>query len=32
MKTALVLRTCKSDGTSYNGFKWPTAGPVECPD
>jgi hypothetical protein len=29
---ALVLRTCKPDMTSYNGFVWPKEGPVECPD
>ena len=27
-----VLRTCNSDLTSYNGFKWPEAGIVEAPD
>jgi hypothetical protein len=32
MGKSLVLRTCNPDGTSYNGFKWPTSGPVECPD
>lgn len=31
-KTALVLRTSNSDGTSYGGFKWPELGPVECLD
>ena len=31
-KTVLVLRTCKSDGTSNGGFQWPESGPVECPD
>jgi hypothetical protein len=30
--TVLILRTCKSDMSSYNGFIWPTKGPVECPD
>jgi len=29
---ALVLRTCAADLSSYNGFKWPKAGPVECLD
>jgi hypothetical protein len=28
----LVLRSNKSDMTSYNGFKWPLRGPVEAPD
>jgi hypothetical protein len=28
----LIIRTCKADGTSYNGFKWPESGLVECPD
>jgi len=28
----LVLRTCKDDMTSYNGFKWPREGYVEAPD
>ena len=32
----LMLRTCtrQSDGrlTSYDGFEWPSLGPVECPD
>lgn len=27
-----VLRTCCSDGRSYNNFKWPKRGPVKCPD
>jgi hypothetical protein len=27
-----VLRSCKSDGTSHGGFRWPDSGPVECPD
>jgi hypothetical protein len=31
-KTALVLRTCGADMTSYGGFLWPESGPVECPD
>ena len=30
--TVLVLRTAKPDGSSRNGFVWPKAGPVECPD
>ena len=29
---ALMLRTCKADGTSYGGFKWPNKGPVKCSD
>jgi hypothetical protein len=28
----LVLRTCKADLTSHNGFQWPVKGPVEAPD
>ena len=28
----LILRTCKSDMTSHNGFVWPESGPVECPN
>ncbi|OGX84123.1 hypothetical protein BEN47_16735 [Hymenobacter lapidarius] len=28
----LVLRICQPDGTSRNNFRWPTAGPVTCPD
>ena len=28
----LVLRTCATNMTSYNGFRWPESGPVECPD
>lgn len=31
-ETALVLRTCDKDGRSYNGFQWPSEGPVSCPD
>jgi hypothetical protein len=31
-ETVLVLRTAKPDGSSRNGFVWPKAGPVECPD
>ena len=31
-ETVLVLRTCSADMTSYNGFKWPTSGPVKCDD
>ena len=30
--TVLVLRTCASDMTSYNGFKWPESGSIEAPD
>ena len=28
----LVLRTCKKDMTSHNGFQWPVFGYVECKD
>ncbi|MGY3090587.1 hypothetical protein ACVWYF_003642, partial [Hymenobacter sp. UYAg731] len=28
----LVLRICQPDGHSRNGFYWPKAGPVTCPD
>src|SRR5581483_7865876 len=28
----LVLRSCKADMTSYDGFKWPESGFVEAPD
>ena len=30
----LILRCCKTDGTSYGGFKWPmkVGAVVECPD
>ncbi len=31
-ETALILRTCAADMTSYNGFVWPKSGPVKCPD
>ena len=31
-KYVLVLRTCAADGSSKNGFVWPTSGAVECPD
>jgi len=31
-ETVLVLRTCKNDLTSYNGFKWKESGIVEAPD
>ena len=31
-ETVLVLRTCNSDMTSYDGFKWPESGPIEAPD
>lgn len=27
-----MLRTCNADMTSHGGFKWPTLGPVTCPD
>ena len=29
---ALILRTCKADLTSYEGFQWPASGPVSAPD
>lgn len=29
---SLVLRACKEDMSSKNGFVWPTSGLVECPD
>ena len=29
---ALMLRTCRPDGISYNDFKWPKSGPVKCKD
>jgi len=29
---ALILRCCKSDGTSRNGFTWPEKGTVAAPD
>ena len=28
----LVLRNCRDDGSSHNGFVWPESGFVECPD
>ena len=31
-KKQYVLRTCKVDGTSRNGFKWPKRGKVVAPD
>jgi hypothetical protein len=31
-ETTLMLRTCKGDMTSYEGFKWPEEGWVSCPD
>ena len=31
-ETALVLRQCKSDMSSYNNFVWPTSGHVCAPD
>jgi hypothetical protein len=30
--TILGLRTCNADLTSYDGFKWPESGRVECSD
>jgi hypothetical protein len=32
MTTALMLRTCEPDMTSYDGFRWPESGEVEAPD
>ncbi len=32
MGRVLLLRSCRSDMTSRDGFKWPESGPVECPD
>jgi hypothetical protein len=29
---AYVLRTCKADGTSHGGFRWPESGHVEAPN
>lgn len=29
---SLVLRACREDMSSFNGFVWPTSGVVECPD
>ena len=31
-ETVLILRTCKADRTSYNGFVWPESGYVAAPD
>ena len=31
-KTRLILRTCNTDLTSYNGFQWPADGLVQAPD
>ena len=31
-ETVLILRTCKADRTSRNGFQWPEMGYVEAPD
>ena len=31
-ETVLVLRCCAPDGKSYQGFQWPSSGPVEAPD
>ena len=28
----LVMRTCRADMSSYNGFVWPESGPVSAPD
>ena len=30
--SALVLRTCRADMTSHDGFRWPESGPVEAPN
>ena len=32
MTNVYVLRTCKADMTSHNGFKWPKKGDVKAPD
>ena len=32
MSKSIVLRVCRSDMTSYNGFIWPETGYVEAPD
>jgi hypothetical protein len=32
MANVLVLRTCKADLTSHEGFQWPDSGPVSAPD
>ena len=32
MNKSIVLRICKADMTTYNGFIWPTKGYVEAPD
>lgn len=32
LNTSMVLRICKADMTSYNGFIWPEKGHVEAPD
>ena len=32
MNKSIVLRVCRSDMTSYNGFIWPEKGYVEAPD
>ena len=32
MSKVLVLRTCKADMMSHNGFVWPESGPVACAD
>ncbi len=32
VQTALVLRTCNADMTSYGGFVWPAEGAVQCDD
>ncbi len=31
-KKVYVLRNCRSDMSSYDGFVWPTSGHVSCPD
>jgi hypothetical protein len=31
-KLGYILRSCKEDMSSYGGFKWPKAGPVEAPN
>ncbi len=32
MSTSYIIRTCNSDFTSHNGFRWPALGEVVCPD
>jgi len=32
IKYVYIMRCCRPDMTSTNGFVWPESGPVECPD